>query len=120
MNHVMNPEIDLDLKSSNCCGLELSLGMLASWGPQLASHMAETVDEDMGNLAYASNSEFCVLEKVNPKSLVPIKYLITYFTWSICCGVGLDMYFERMLVMTSNELLHGFCELRLIFKFSIE
>ena len=69
--HRMNPERDLVLKSSKYCGGVLGLGLLWSWGPQLASVMAIGCFGG-GNLMNAASLEFPLVENVIPLVNVPL------------------------------------------------
>ena len=75
--------------------------MLWSWGPQFASQSDVTVGSLIGNLTKDVSEVLGIVVNRMPVSLVPFRYFITYFTWSICDFEGLCVYLARMLVIVA-------------------
>ena len=97
----INPDSDLILNSSNCCGVLVRLGTLWSCGPQLASVRDITGWCANGNLIYAARFLLLFVENTSPLVLVPLRYLSTRLAASMCPAEGEVTYLARRLVMVA-------------------
>ena len=99
LNKMRNPDIERALKRSSSGGCLLGWGLDWSWGPQSASVNGVVDFGQTGKWRKDSRCSLGLLEKVRPRSLVPLIYLMAYFAALRCPGDCFVWYWERRDVM---------------------
>jgi hypothetical protein len=96
----MWPEREREVNNSTCL-VSFCCGLLWSCGPQFASHKDVTVDGSIGNLTCDSSFSCCLLLKLIPSVLVPLRYLMTRFAALMCDCVAFTVYWASRFVIVA-------------------
>ena len=65
----------------------------------MASDIAETAVSSIGNFKCALSFLVAFVAKLIPRVLLPLRYLMTRLIWVMWYLVGVEIYFDRILVM---------------------